>query len=59
MLLERECLYSTMGIRSTSLSARHLDPTAKFICWFDMYELGGHEDVDVDDIIGDPDCVLA
>ena len=31
MLLERERLYTTMGIRRTSRSARHLDPVAKFI----------------------------
>ena len=52
-LLEKERLYSVMGIRRTGLSVRHLDPTAKFISWFDMYEFGGHEDNDVDDKIGD------
>ena len=57
MLLERERLYIVMGIRRTGRSVRHLDPAAKFILWFDMYELGGHEDDDVDDIIGYPDYV--
>ena len=57
MLLERECLYAAMGIWRTGRNARHLDPVAKFIPWFDMYELGGHEDDNVDDIIGDPDYV--
>ena len=46
-----------MGIRHTGRSARHLDPAAKFISWFDMYELGGHENDDVDDIIEDSDFV--
>ena len=57
MLLERERLYTAMGIRRTGRSARHLDPITKFIPWFDMYELGGHEDDVVDDIIGGPDYV--
>ena len=45
-----------MGIRRIGRSARKLDPAAKFIPWFDKYELGGLDD-DVDDIIGDPDYV--
>ena len=58
MLLERERLYIIMGIRRTGWSARKLDPVAKFIPWFDKYELGGpDDDNDVDDIIGDPDYV--
>ena len=56
-LLEREHFYTAMDIRHTGHSARHLDPTAKFFPWFDIYELGGHENVDVDDIIGDLDYV--
>ena len=46
-----------MGIRRIGRSTRYLDLAAKFIPWFDMYELGGHEDDDVDDIIGDIDYV--
>ena len=58
MLLERERLYTIMGIRRTGRSARKLDPVAKFILWFDNYELGGLDDDDeVDNIIGDPDYV--
>ena len=58
MLLERERLYTIMGIRRTGRSARKLDPAAKFIPWFDNYELGGPDDDDeVDNIIGDPDYV--
>ena len=58
MLLERERLYTIMGIRRTGQSARKLDPAAKFIPWFDNYELDGPDDDDeVDNIIGDPDYV--
>ena len=58
MLLERERLYTIMGIRYTSRSTRKLDLAAQFIPWFDNYELGGLDDDDeVDDIIGDPDYV--
>ena len=57
MLLERERLYTAIGIQRTSHSTRHLDLIAKSVPWFDMYEPGGHEDVDVDDIIGDPNYV--
>ena len=58
MLLERERLYTIMDIQRTGRSARKLDHVAKFILWFDKYELGGsYEDNDVDDIIGDPDYV--
>ena len=57
LLLEWKHLYTVMGILCTGWSARKLDHTVKFIHWFDMYELGGHEDDDVDDIIGDPDYV--
>ena len=48
-----------MGIWRTSRSVRKLDPAAKFILWFHMYELDGHDDDDddVDDIIGDLDYV--
>ena len=38
-----------MGIRCTGSIARHLDLATKFILWFDMYELSGHEDDDVDE----------
>ena len=62
MLLERERLYTIMGIRRTGRSARKLDSAAKFIPWFDNYEVGGPDDDDddddeIDDIIGDPDYV--
>ena len=58
MLLKRERLYTIMGIRRTGRSARKLDPAAKFILWFDNYELDGPNDNDeIDDIIGDPDYV--
>ena len=47
-----------MGIRRTCQSIRKLDHAAKFIPWFDNYELGGPDDDDeVDDIIRDPDYV--
>ena len=58
MLLEREHLYTIIGIRRTGRSARKLDHAAKFILWFDNYELSGpDDDNDVDDIIGDLDYV--
>ena len=58
MLLERERLYTIMGIRRTGRSARKLDPATKFIPWFDKYELNGpDDDNDVDDIIRDLDYV--
>ena len=58
MLLERERLYTIMGIRCTSRSARKLNPTTKFISWFDECELGGPDDNDdVDDILRDYDYV--
>ena len=56
MLLKRERLYTIMGIRCTSQSAKKLDLVAKFILWFDKYKLGRPNDVD--DIIWDPDYVL-
>ena len=47
-----------MGIWRTGQNVRKLDPAAKFIPWFDKYELGEPDnDNDVDDIIGDPDYV--
>ena len=58
MLLERERLYTIMGIRRTSRSARKLDPAVKFILGFNKYELvGPDDDEEIDDIIGDPDYV--
>ena len=53
-------MYIIIGIRRTGQSARKLDPIAKFIPWFDNYELDGPDDDDddeVDDIIRDPDYV--
>ena len=57
MLFEREHFYTAMGIRHTGCSTRHLDPIAKFIPWFDIYELGGHENDEIDKILGDLDYV--
>ena len=57
MLLERERLYTIMDIRRIGWSARKLDPVAKFIPWFDNYELSGPDDDEIDDIIGDIDYV--
>ena len=58
MLLERDQLYTIMGIWCIGRSARKLDPAAKFISWFDSYEFGGpDDDNEVDDIIGDADYV--
>ena len=50
-------MYTIMGIQHISQNIRKLDLVAKVILWFDKYELGGHDDDDVDDIIGDPDYV--
>ena len=57
ILLERERLYTIIGIWCTRKSAKKLDHVAKFIPWFDKYEFGRPDDDDVDDIIGDPDYV--
>ena len=57
MLLENERLYTAMGIQRTGRSAIHLDPVVKFIHWFDMYEFGGHENDEIDKILGDLDYV--
>ena len=46
-----------MDIRCIGCSTRHLDPTTKFIHWVDMYELGEHEDDDVNNLIGDSNYV--
>ena len=48
-----------MGILRIGRSTRKLDSAAKFIPWFDKYELGGpDDDNDVDDIIGNPDYLF-
>ena len=57
MLLERERSYTIMGIRRIGRSVRKLDPAAKFIPWFEKYELDGPDNDEVDDIIGDLDYV--
>ena len=59
ILHEIKQLYTIMGIRRTGRSARKLDPAAKFIPWFDKYELVGPDDdeKEIDDIIRDPDYV--
>ena len=48
-----------MGIWRIGQSIKKSNPTAKFIPWFDNYELGEPDDDDdeVDNIIGDPDYV--
>ena len=47
-----------MGMRRTGRSARKLNPAAKFIPWFDKYELvGPDDDEEIDDIIRDHDYV--
>ena len=56
MLLEREQLYTIMGIRRTGRSAKKLNPASEFIPWIDKYKLNELDD-DIDDIIGDPDYV--
>ena len=60
MLLERERLYTIMGIRCTCRSTRKLDLVAKFIPWYDECELNrpaNDDDDDIDDIIWYPDYV--
>ena len=57
ILLDKEHIYTIMSIRRIGRSARKLDLVAKFILWFDKYELGGHDNDDVDDIIGDPNYI--
>ena len=46
-----------MGIQQNGWNAKKLNHATKFIQWYDMYELGGHDYHDVDSIIGDPDYV--
>ena len=46
-----------MGIRRIGRNARKLNHTSKFILWYDMYELTGYDNHDVDDIIGDPNYI--
>ena len=53
--LKKCCLRESDCIPSPS--TRKLDSVAKFISWFDKYELGGPDDDDVDNIIGDPNYV--
>ena len=58
MLFERERQYATRGIHRTGRSARCLDPAARFVRWYETCPIGGIENEDVDDIVGDPDYVL-
>ena len=46
-----------MGIRRTGRSAKCLEPTARFVPWYEEYELGGQNDDNLDDIVDDPDYV--
>ena len=50
-------MYTIMSIWCIGWSVRKLNPVAKFIPRYDMYELSGHDNHDVDNIIGDPDYV--
>ena len=58
MLLERERQYAAMGIRRTGRSASFLDLAARFVPWYETCQIGGIENEEVDDIVGDPDYVL-
>ena len=52
ILFKRECMYTIMRIWCIGRNAKKLNPAAKFIPWFDKYELGEHDDDDdVDNII--------
>ena len=57
ILLEKESQLEAMGIRQTGRSARCLEPAARFVPWYEEYELGGHSDDNIDDIVDDPDYV--
>ncbi|XP_038708449.1 uncharacterized protein LOC120003509 [Tripterygium wilfordii] len=57
ILLERESQLRAKGIRRTGRSARYLEPAARFIPWYEEFELGGPSDEDVDNISDDPDYV--
>ena len=57
ILLERESQLKAMGIRRTGRSARCLEPAARFVPWYEEYELGGHSDDNLDDIVNDPNYV--
>ena len=57
ILLKRESQLKAMSIRRTGRSARCLEPAAIFVPWYEEYELGGHSDDNLDDIVDDPDYV--
>ena len=57
ILLERESQLKAMGIRRTGRSARCLESAARFVPSYEEYELGGHRDDNLDDIVDDPDYV--
>ena len=57
ILLERESQLKAKGIRRTGRSARCLEPVARFVPWYEEYELGGHSDDNLDDTVDDPDYV--
>ena len=57
ILLERESQLKAMGIRRTGRSAKCLEPAARFIPWYEEYELGGQNDDNLDDIVVDSDYV--
>ena len=58
ILLERESQLKAKGIRRIGRSARCLEPSARFVPWYEVYELGGHSDDNLDDIVDDPDYVF-
>ena len=57
IMLERESQLKVMGIRRTGRSARRLELAARFVPWYEEYELGGQSDDNLDDIVDDPDYV--
>ena len=57
ILLERESQLQAMGICRTGRSAKCLEPAARFVLWYEEYELGGQNDDNLDDIVDDPDYV--
>ena len=57
VLLERKSQLKAMGIRRTGRRERCLEPAARFVPWYEEYELGGHSDDNLDDIVDDPDYV--
>ena len=57
ILLERESQLKAMGIRRTGRRSKCLEPAARFVPWYEEYELGGQNDDNLDDIVDDPNYV--